>query len=337
MPTTARLVVVDVSGVCLIRELDLPDPGPGQVVVQIDAATVEPADIQRIAAGEPGLRLIGEAGSGLVLAAGPGVASVAPGDRVIVTRAGARTAAARAVVLDDGQETAPASVYTWATDVLVDEVAVAKVERLPDKEALAHLGSSSLLAKTAFERAQATLDDSAAVFGAGPVGLALVQLLKDAGVGTIVVVDRSEARRSQAAKLGATHVVSQGGEAELAQVREAADGGASVVFDCVYEFAATNRPGPLARAADGIAVAVGTPGTDDEASRLAGLAAFDVVVDQPDRGLLPSLVAAVAAGRFSHSPLVTMRYTIESVNEAVRDLESGAFVGVGLLIMEPLR
>lgn len=341
MPIAARVIVADRSGVCMLRELELPDAGPGQVLVQIDAATVEPAQLHQVIAGSDGLVLVGYAASGLVLAVGADVVGLTAGDRCIVTPAapaGGGEPIRERIALEHGEETEPAELYTWATDALVDARHVVKVPRLADKEALASLGSSTLLAATAVAAAGISSGDAIAVFGAGPVGLAIVALARRAGATTIVAIDRGEKRRAIATQLGATVVVAQGGDAGLAQVRAATEGGVTVAFDCVYEFAAKARPGAGALRRDGRAFAVGIPGSDEERAKLGAVAAsFTGVVDAPDRALLEGVIELFASGALSASALVTSRYTIEGVNEAVRDLENGVMVGGALLVMEPLR
>ncbi|ABV95869.1 alcohol dehydrogenase GroES domain protein (plasmid) [Dinoroseobacter shibae DFL 12 = DSM 16493] len=86
--------------------------------------------------------------------------------------------------------------------------------------------------------------DRAAVFGAGPIGLLVVESLRIAGASKIVVVEPSETRRAKAMELGATTAVDPGAEDAVAAVQAACPGGVEVAFEV------TGVPAVLAQAID---------------------------------------------------------------------------------------
>ncbi|RWR30891.1 2,3-butanediol dehydrogenase [Sinirhodobacter populi] len=72
---------------------------------------------------------------------------------------------------------------------------------------------------------------TAAVFGAGPIGLLLVEALKAAGAAQIVVVELSEQRGAKAKELGANVVINPKETDAAARLRELTDGGVDVAFE----------------------------------------------------------------------------------------------------------
>lgn len=74
---------------------------------------------------------------------------------------------------------------------------------------LGALVEPTAVAVHAVRQSQLKLGDTAAIFGAGPIGLLLLQAVKAAGVSEIFVVEVSEERRQKALELGTTHVLTQ--------------------------------------------------------------------------------------------------------------------------------
>ncbi len=334
MPTRARVVILEGAyGVAAIREVELPDPGPGQVAVLIYAGGVGHAQLQQLAESRAVPRLMGSEGSGRVTAVGPGGSHVAVGDFVIIGRdlAGeGRTATT--VVLDDGRSTEAAAVFTWATNVVLDAAHVAPLEGVADREAAAILGGTVREA-VATVRATVKAGDSVVVFGLAGTGLALVAAAREVGAARIIGVDRDEERLARALELGATHRVSGTPAQALAEVTAIVPEGAHQIFDCFYDYRSKNRPGTHLLAEGGSAWLVGTAGTAAAETALEEAQAEFGYESRPSAAGYGSLDAIAL---MDPSRLVTARYTIEQVNEALRDLEGRTVVGSAVLVMEPL-
>lgn len=327
MSTRARVIVVEGStGVCSINEGVLPDPGPGQVLVQVYAAGVGPSEVAAVTGGGPGLRLAGDEAFVRVRAVGAGVTRVAPGDAAVVTpvRLADGGSDARFVFAADEGETAPASWFTWATDAIVDERHLITVADVPDREASSIIGLTLATAAAALREAGLAAGQSVAVFGVGGMGLALVAAAKAAGAGPIIAVDRKDARLAIARELGATDTVNATTAAAIEAVRTATGGaGADVVFDCADDYRTKDRPGARAARDGGIALTVSTAGPE--------------AAPRPTEADILEAHRWIAEGVLVPSKIVTMRYTFEAVNEAVRDIENGDYVGSAIIVMEPLR
>src|SRR5919199_3662702 len=119
MTTAARVVVLPVEkGPLQIHELDLPDPGPHQVVVKQFASGVCHSQLHQMHAPRQAPVVLGHESTGVVVAAGSEVTHVAEGDEVLVTwvprtmQPGARTAVAATLALGDGSVATSQNVFT---------------------------------------------------------------------------------------------------------------------------------------------------------------------------------------------------------------------------------
>ena len=197
---------------------EVPDlqPGPGQVVVRIHAAGVNPVETY-IRTGtyafKPHLPYTpGNDGAGVVLKVGADVKSVKPGDRVYVTFAIAGT---------------------YAEQALCDQ---AKVHPLADNVSFEQGAAMGTPYGTAyrglFQRAQAKPGETILVHGAsGGVGTATVQLARAAGM-TIIGTAGTQQGMELAKREGAHHVVNHSSEAYLDEVKKLTDGrGVDVIIE----------------------------------------------------------------------------------------------------------
>lgn len=96
---------------------------------------------------------------------------------------------------------------------------------------LGALVEPTAVAVHAVRQSQLKLGDTAAIFGAGPIGLLLLQAVKAAGVSEIFVVEVSEERRQKALELGATHAINPIDTDAVAFIREKTNGGVNVAYD----------------------------------------------------------------------------------------------------------
>jgi L-iditol 2-dehydrogenase len=309
-----------------VEAVDVPAAGPGEVVVRVTAAGICGTDY-RIWTGErpvsyplvPGHEFVGD-----VAAVGPGVARVTAGDRVAVepnwgcgrcdlcregsgniclrrTTAGIDRAGgfAEMVVLPEGA--------CWRAPAGVDR------DRLVLTEPLA-------VVVRAVARAAPQPGESAAVVGAGTLGLLALQVLRARGC-RVLVVSRSERRLALARALGAEAVVAQerGDPVGLARTLSGRDG-----VDLVVETAGTAaaveftlgqvgfvRPG-------GRVVLTGLP---HEAARVEFFwlvrREIDVrgsMVYQQEFG---EALALLADGAIDVAPLLTHRFPLEAIEQAL--------------------
>lgn len=231
MPSSVAAAVVTGTGAPLeVREIVLPDPGPGQVKVRLAAVGVCHSDLS-LSNGtlrQPFPAVLGHEGSGWVVSAGEDVSSVAPGDPVVFNWLPAcRTcwfceqgepylcehamdAQTRPYAeLRDGTPVyAGMSTAAFGEETVVSEAGLVRLpDDVPVHEA-AIVGCAVLTGVGAvINTARVQAGDSVCVIGLGGVGLSAVQGARLAGADPIIAVDTSPAKEDIARKLGAAHFI----------------------------------------------------------------------------------------------------------------------------------
>ena len=344
MPTTARVVVLEGDfGVCAIQELELPDPGPHQAVLEIYAAGIEHGQLQQVEEPQPLPVIPGREGAARVLEVGSEVTRCQVGDVVLITPWGAdpgREPELPLVEFDDGTETEVAPAGAWGTNLVLDEQFVVPIPNLMDKEGASILGNTALLAASAVRTAGVGDGDSVTVFGCAGVGLSTIAAAAAAGAGTIIAVARDDERLEAATAAGATEALNLSSAAAVERITELVPGGVDHLFDCVYEFETASRPGRTPVRNGGSALVVGLPGTEERREELDAIVTVSgyTLPDTPSPDDdVPVLLEWIEDGRLPIPIIVTFRCTIEQVNEATAMLEAGDVVGQAVMVVEPLR
>jgi S-(hydroxymethyl)mycothiol dehydrogenase len=286
MPYEVRGVVARSKGAPVtVETIVVPDPGPGEAVVDVQACGVCHTDLHYR---EGGINddfpfLLGHEAAGTVAAVGEGVTNVAVGDFVILNwravcgqcRACAKGQlqycfnthnAAQKMTLTDGTELSPAlGIGAFADKTLVHSGQCTKVDPQAPATAAGLLGCGVMAGVgAAINTGAVQRGESVAVFGCGGVGDAAIAGAKLAGATTIVAVDLDDRKLEWARGLGATHTVNSSQTDPVEAITAATGGfGADVTIDAVghpevYEQAFYSRD--LA----GRVVLVGVPRPDME-------------------------------------------------------------------------
>lgn len=233
-----KAVVVDAYDQPLkVKEVPAPEPGRGQVLVQIEASGLCHTDIHA-AHGDwpvkPPLPFIpGHEGVGLVARCGPDVKNLSEGDRVAIPWLGWACGACEFCV--SGWETlCPEAKYTGYTvngchaEYAVAEAAfAARVPTTMDPTDVAPLGCAGVTTYKAVKISNVRPSDLVAVFGIGGLGHLATQYAQIAGA-TVVAVDRQDTRLAMAKSLGATYTVNSNAEDPAEAIQ--ALGGAQVAI-----------------------------------------------------------------------------------------------------------
>ncbi len=284
MPQTVRGVVSMAVGESVeIAEIVIPDPGPGEAVVAIQACGVCHTDLHYR---EGGINdefpfLLGHEAAGVVESVGDGVTEVAPGDFVILNwravcgecRSCLRGRpnicfnthnASQKMTLTDGTELSPAlGIGAFADKTLVAAGQCTKVDPSAPPTAAGLLGCGVMAGiGAAINTGGVGRGDSVAVFGCGGVGDAAIAGSKLAGASTIIGVDIDDRKLEWAKRFGATHTVNSS-EADPVEAIQALTGGNGV--DVAIEavgLPVTYRQAFEARDLAGTVVLVGVPRPD---------------------------------------------------------------------------
>ncbi|GIG27460.1 S-(hydroxymethyl)mycothiol dehydrogenase [Cellulomonas marina] len=284
MPYTVKGVVARAQGQPVETvDVVVPDPGPGEAVVDVLACGVCHTDLHYREGGisDDYPFLLGHEAAGTVAAVGEGVTHVAVGDRVVLNwravcgecracRRGepqycfATHNAAQPMTLVDGTPLSPAlGIGAFAEKTLVHALQCTKVDDDVDPAVAGLLGCGVMAGiGAAVNTAPVRRGQTVAVIGCGGVGCAAIAGAVLAGARRVVAVDIDERKLRWARELGATHVVDSSGLDEdgvVAAVQELTDGvGADVVIDAVGR-PETWRQAFYARDLAGTVVLVGVP------------------------------------------------------------------------------
>ena len=284
MPQQVQGVVARSKGAPVtIEQITVPDPGPGEAVVAIQACGVCHTDLHYR---EGGINdefpfLLGHEAAGVVEAVGEGVTDVAPGDFVILNwravcgqcRACLKGKpwycfnthnAKQKMTLDDGTELSPAlGIGAFVEKTLVAAGQCTKVDPLADPKAVGLLGCGVMAGfGAAVNTGGIGRGDSIAVIGCGGVGNAAIAGARIAGATTIIAVDVDERKLAWATQFGATHTIDSRATDPVEAIKELTGGfGADLVVEAVGR-PETYEQAFYARDLAGTVVLVGVPTPD---------------------------------------------------------------------------
>jgi S-(hydroxymethyl)glutathione dehydrogenase/alcohol dehydrogenase len=331
-----------------VREIELEEPGPCDVLVRIAAVGICGSDLHLIRGewARPVPMVLGHEGTGTVEAVGAHVSGISPGDRIVLSwapacgkcepcRHGRRVACAplragiAAGTLPDGttrMSLGGEPVYRMtAIGALAERIVVPAGAVLP----LPHdvpFGDGALIGCAALTGVGAVLNrgrvaegSTVAVIGAGGIGQFCVQAARIAGAARIVAVDPLEARRAQAVRLGATEAVGP----------EQVDGEFDVAVDAVGG-AETFALAVRATRGGGTVVAVGMPRAGvryelepaqltNEEKTLTG----SLYGSEDPATALPGLLEHVRAGRLDLAAALGPSFPLEEADAAVQAALAG--------------
>ena len=339
-----RGVIFDGRETEVAGDLEVRDPGPGEVLVSIAAAGLCHSDLS-VMDGTipfPVPVVLGHEGAGVVEAVGAGVTHVGPGDHVSLSTLancgtcaecdrGRPTMCRKAI----GRPRRPFSrggvpLFQFASNSAFAErtlVKAVQAVRIPDDVPLtsaALIGCGVLTGVGAvLNRARVDQGETVVVIGTGGIGLNVIQGARIAGASVIVAVDANPAKEAVARQFGATHFLPSADG-----VRDILPTGADHAFECV------GRVELIRQAIDlldrhGQAVLLGVPPATAEASFLVSSMYLDKSIlgcrygsSRPQRDI--ALYAELyRQGRLLLDELVTRTYAVEDFAKAVEDAREG--------------
>jgi S-(hydroxymethyl)mycothiol dehydrogenase len=352
MPYEVRGVVARAKGQPVTVETILvPDPGPGEAVVDVQACGVCHTDLHYR---EGGINdefpfLLGHEAAGVVSAVGEGVTNVAVGDYVILNwravcgqcRACASGRpwycfdthnAAQKMTLADGTELSAAlGIGAFVEKTLVHSGQCTKVDPAAPAAAAGLLGCGVMAGiGAAINTGAVTRGESVAVFGCGGVGDAAIAGAKLAGATTIIAVDLDDRKLEWATGMGATHTVNSSRTDAVEAIKALTGGfGVDVAIDAVGHPKVFEQAF-YARDLAGRVVMVGVP-TPDMQITLPAIEIFGrggAVKSSWYGDCLPSrdfpmLIDLYLQGRLDLDAFVSERIALEDVEEAFAKMHRG--------------
>jgi 2-desacetyl-2-hydroxyethyl bacteriochlorophyllide A dehydrogenase len=325
-----RAAVVGSGGRYEIVDMPDPSPGPGELLLRVNACGLCGSDLTALAAMPPGT-VMGHEFSGEVVGTGPDLAG---------WHEGSHAAVLPVIACGQCQWCASGYVAHCPSARLIGlggsgggfaELAVVAASAAFPLPAGVDPGLGALVEPFAVglhtaRTAGISAGDDVLVVGTGTVGLTTIAWARSLGARRITAVDPAPARRDAALSFGATDV--------LASAGEAAPGAYDVVAECA------GKPGLL----DGCVAAARPRGRVVVAGvclEPAPLTAFVALMKEVTIGFavyytpaeFTEVIEAFANGRVNPSPLASRRLRLPSLNDAVDDLKRTA--GAGKILIEP--
>lgn len=289
--------------------------------------------------------LLGHEASAEVIQCGPGVRFVEPGDLVVLHwRKGLGIDAAPASYTWQGKKLNAGWVTTFNEYAIISENRMTKVPADSPADILPLLGCAVTTGLGVISNnARVRIGESVVIFGAGGVGLSIVQGAALAGAWPIIAVDLHNNRLELAQKLGASHgingtendapkcireILSSLGQGKGADVCIDNTGKSQIIAQC-YDIAhATGR-----------VVCVGVPASGDLTSLYTLPLHFGKTITGSHGGEtmphedIPRYLRLMRTGKLDLCPLITERYTLDEINTAIERMRSGEAIGRCLIKM----
>jgi S-(hydroxymethyl)mycothiol dehydrogenase len=345
------VVAKSVGAPVSIETVLVPDPGPGEALVAVQACGVCHTDLHYREGGisDDFPFLLGHEAAGVVEAVGDGVTEVGPGDFVVLNwravcgecracRRGrpwycfATHNATQRMTLSDGTELSPAlGIGAFADKSLVAAGQCTKVDPAASPQVAGLLGCGVMAGLGAAMNTGAVgRGDSVAVIGCGGVGDAAIEGSRLAGAHTIIAVDVDDRKLEWARGFGATHTVNSSREDPVERIRELTGGnGADVVIEAIG-LPQTYEQAFYARDLAGTVVLVGVPRPDmridlpllDVFGRGGALKSSWYGDCLPSRDF-PMLIDLHLQGRLNLEGFVSETIGLDGVEEAFHKMERG--------------
>lgn len=348
-----------------VEEVALEAPRQGEVLVRMAASGVCHSCLHAADGSWKGVPLpivLGDEGAGVVETLGPGVTELAVGDHVVLSWAptcgrchycviGRPNLCERRQpgkgVLPDGttrMSLGGSPVYhyghvaTYASRTVVHESCAIRIDPAMPLDRAALIGCSVMTGVGAvLNTAAVPAGASMAVFGAGGVGLNVIQGGAMVAAHPIIAVDLLPSKLDHARAVGATHGIDASKEDPAAAIRALTGRGAD------FTFVAVGATRPITQAIDALApggtcVLIGVPETGATVPLdVRPLVTGERVIRGSSYGSartredLPRLVSLYQAGKLRIDEMITHRYALEDANEAFRALAAGE-LGRGVIV-----
>jgi S-(hydroxymethyl)glutathione dehydrogenase/alcohol dehydrogenase len=323
-----------VDTIQLPAELDV-----GQVLVQIHVSGICGSQLGEIAGVKGPDRylphLMGHEGFAKVLEIGPGVKHVQPGDSVVLHwRPGAGIQADPPKYRWRGEQLNAGWVTTFNRHAVVSENRCTLVPKDTDPDAAALFGCAITTGFGVVENnAGVRLGEAVVVFGAGGIGLNIIQAAGLRSASVIIAVDLFDSRLDLARHLGATHTINSSREDAEAAIQSALSGQPLDVFIDNTGIPAVIEQGYRLTHSQGRVILVGVPRQGNKAAFHTLPLHFGKVLTGSHGGEckpaedIPRYLRLLQQGRLQLDRVVSARYSLEEINTAIDAMRDGSTAG----------
>ena len=348
MSIKSRAAIQIASGEPLIiGDLDLPEPRPDQVVLQLFSSGICHSQLHELTDTRARPTTFGHEGAALVTRVGSEVTRVREGDHAIVTWV-------RKDPLPFGKEDEdcgatycgspiPWPMHTWSEKAVVSERYVVPIGKQDPTDLSSIVGCAVLTGCGAvIHTTKVRPEESVAIVGMGGVGLSAVCAAALSLANPIIAVDLHADKLELAREFGATHTVNASKVDPVEAILELSHGGVDYAFDAIGVRSVIEmilkviRPGGYgADNLGGTAVLIGVPGNEMSLDPRAFLCVQGRFLTSfgaahPDRDFAMYL-RWHREGKLPLDKLVTDRYRLDQINEACDALKSGQILGRAII------
>lgn len=332
----AKAAILEELGAPLaIKEIELPELTKGQVLVKILFSGVCRSQLMEVRGkrgADPWLpHLLGHEGSGVVVAIGEAVTKVAIGDDVILGWLKGDGLDAPGAKYKIGDEVINSGrVTTFASFTVVSESRlVKKPEHLKFDEAVLFGCALPTGAGMVLNELKPSADSSVAVIGLGGIGISALLALRALNIRQIIAIDISDDKLDFAKRLGANYVFHSLDKDLFESIMSLTNGGVDFCIESGGQVSTIELGFSLIRKGGGELIFASHPGHGEKIS----LDPHELISGKkilgswgggsnPDNDV-PKIYSLFEKSNFLLSDLITKRYKLEEINEALDDLEHG--------------
>jgi S-(hydroxymethyl)glutathione dehydrogenase/alcohol dehydrogenase len=348
IPKTMRAAILaELQQPLIVDQIEMPETlEPGQVLVKIGVSGICGSQIGEIdgAKGEDKYlpHLLGHEASGIVQEVGPGVRFVKPGDHVVLHwRKSQGIESVSPKYTWRGKPLNAGLIATFNEYAIVSENRVTRIDPASDMEVASLFGCA---VTTGFGVAENNADikfgEAVVVFGAGGVGLNIIQAAGLRSAYPIIAVDLYDGRLDLAKLMGATHVINaKNVDAKAALIELMGNQGIDVFIDNTGQPSIIEMGYELTKA-QGRVVLVGVPKKGRNISIFSLPLHFDKRISGSHGGEsvphldIPRYTKLLDAGLIQLKPLITEHFKLDDINVAIQRMRSGELAGRCLIRMD---
>jgi len=320
------------TGIGAIEVRQAPEPrlaNPTDVLLKVNSVGVCGSDIHYYRAGRIGDQVVGfpfilgHELSATVIEAGPGAPGLSPGDRVAVDPL---------ICCGKCDQCLAGREHTCRNQAFMGvpgQLEGALAERVVMPAACCHGIPATMTADQAalvepfsiglYARALAgeVPGKTAAVLGAGPIGLSVLMALRHARAGEVYVTDVRDWRAQLAASLGASWIGNPNSQDVVADIRRTEPGGVDVAFECAGEQATVDQCAQLLKPG-GLLVLVGIPELDRLSFEMNCMRRCELRIQNVRRQnkCIGRAIELIASGQVQADRMITHRYSLDQARQA---------------------
>lgn len=339
-------ILCELSKDLIVAEINLPEELEiGQVLVKVHFSGIcgtQLGEIDGVKGADNYLpHLLGHEGSGTVVAVGPGVKHVSPKDNVVLHwKKGAGIESNPPSYTWSGKKINAGWVTTFNQYAVISENRCTKIQNECDLKIAALFGCAITTGFGVIENnANVKIGESVVVYGAGGVGLSIVQAASLKNAYPIIAVDIHQSRIDLAKLMGATHIINSleiNAEQEIQKITQ--NDGVDVFIDNTGK-AAIIEIGYRITKKDGRVILVGVPNYNEKININTLALHFGKFIKGSHGGDccpekdIPRYYSLYQNGKVQLNTLISEIFDLTQINDAIRKMRSGEIAGRCLIKM----